>query len=206
MSIGTYFHYLPTGEILCSGTCPEQEIEIQVPLPGAKVAKGVADWSADYYDVSTGRVIAKPPQPSAFHQWDWPSKSWIPELETARTTRKREVDAERERVSILPLAFDNKLLDADTKAQKNLSDKLQEVRERLRLNLPMPVELLVWRGADNVTHTFSDLQSYHDWLSGFTIAIAERGTRFYMRAWQHKYNIDQLSSIEKLLNYSISFD
>lgn len=76
MNYAQYFHYLPTGEILSTGSCPEHEVDIQVPLPGAKVANGAADWSADYYDVATKTVRKKPQRPSEFHEFDYLGKSW----------------------------------------------------------------------------------------------------------------------------------
>jgi len=201
--IAHFFCHDDEGQIMSSGSCPVSMLQYQTAPSGLTLREGLANHLTDYWDGE--KVVAKPPQPSPFHTWDWPTKTWLPDVTKARESRKAEVDSERERHSVLPLTFDGKLLDADLKAQKNLSDKLQEVRERLRLNIPMPMELLVWRDADNVTHTFSDLQSYHDWLSAFAISIAERGTRLYTQAWQHKASIEQLSTVEDAVNYSISF-
>lgn len=143
-------------------------------------------------------------RPSPYHQSRIDSPGWEPDLNRAVSARKIEIETERIRRNFLPIIYDGKNLDADATAQKNLSDKLQGVRERIRLGIAMAPELLVWKDADNIVYSWPDLQGYHDWLSRYTIALEERGTRLYLAWWQHKTNIEALSTVEEILAYDIT--
>lgn len=136
--------------------------------------------------VQNGEFIPFPAKPSTHHTWDWPTKSWLPDLPSAIAARKKEIDRERDRRINLPLTYDGKVLDADMTARDNLKAKLEEVRERIRLNMPMAPELLVWRDNSNQTHSWLTIDAYHDWLAGYAVAMSDRGTRCYACAWHHK--------------------
>lgn len=195
---------LESGEIQATGEAPDGAgFSHFLPELTIRECSEVVTPTSHYWNGEA--LVAIPTKPTPHHMWDWGTKSWFADVCKAKQAKKIAVDSAREVQNTLPLVYDSKNLDADLQAQKNLSDKLQEVRERIRINSPMPAELLIWRDADNVTHTFTDLQSYHDWLSGFTIAIAERGTRLYTKAWQHKHSIEQLTTVDEVLNYSIGF-
>ena len=136
--------------------------------------------------VQNGELVPFPEKPSPHHDWDWSTKSWLPSLEGAKAAKKRDIDALRSAMIDAPLDYDGKSLDADQSARDNLKAKLEEVRERIRLGIPMLSELLVWRDADNVTHSWPTIEAYHDWLAGFAVAMSERGTRCYACGWHHK--------------------
>lgn len=53
--------------------------EAELDVPGANY--GI---DATHY-VENGALTAFPAKPSEFHDWDWPSKSWAPNLAAART-------------------------------------------------------------------------------------------------------------------------
>ena len=72
-----YFHYLPSGEIICTGECPEAELKIQVPLPNASIGVGKANYLTHFYNSDTKRVELKPERPSSYHEWDYPLKQWV---------------------------------------------------------------------------------------------------------------------------------
>ena len=160
------------------------------------------DLAAVY--VNEGRILNKPPQPSPHHDWDWTTKSWLPNLDAAKATKKAEIEAERNRRISEPLIYDGKVLDADMTARDNLKAKLEEVRERIRLNMTMAPELLVWRDNGNQTHSWPTIEAYHGWLAGYAVAMSDRGTRCYACAWHHKDTIEQLTTVETVMNYTIS--
>ena len=156
-----------------------------------------------YYDFDKKEIVyrgAKPPH----HQWDWPTKSWLPNLDAAKDAKKAEIEAERNSRISEPLIYDGKVLDADQAARDNLKAKLEEVRERIRLNMPMAPELLVWRDNANVTHSWATIEAYHDWLGGYAVAMSDRGTRCYACAWFHKDAIGQLNVMDDIMNYDLS--
>lgn len=133
-----------------------------------------------------------------------PGVGWVPQIEIAEGHKSAEIDQERTRRNFLPIIYTGKRLDADATAQNNLSNKLQEVRERVRLGIPMPPELLVWKGEDNVVHVWETDQAYLDWLAGFAIAVSERGTRLYGAAWAHKTAIAAMTTVDAILDYDIT--
>ena len=156
------------------------------------------------YMVFEGQLLHIGPRPSLFHYPDIATRGWVGAPILARDSRKVEIEQERARRNFLPILADGVRLDADATAQKNLSDKLQEVRESIRLGLVMPPSLMVWKDADNHIHVFTNIQAYHDWLSIFTIAISQRGTMLYAAAWQHKAAIATLEDIDAILGYDMT--
>ena len=148
-------------------------------------------------------IVVMPARPSAYHDFDYTTHTWTSRLADAIAARKTDVNAERDRRNYLPITVDGVTLDADLVAQRNLSDKKSEADERLRLGIAMPTDLLIWKDYHNELRTFSDLQAYADFISGFVIALAERGTRLYVVSWTHKDAIDALTNVEDVLAYDI---
>lgn len=147
------------------------------------------------------------PRPTKYHQWN-PSNftfELVPDaLNLARVDRKNEIEQERRVRNTTVISYDDKNLDGDATAQKNLADKLAGVKERLRLSVSMDPAIMVWKDADNLIHTWNDLQAYCDWLAGYVIALEDRGTRLYAAAWQHKLNLEALTTVEDILAYDIT--
>ena len=163
------------------------------------------DWLLQHLYLSSSEgVVKRPEKPSIFHYWDHDLFCWQPNLPASITYRGREVDAERDRRLNLPFIYDNKRLDADARARENLKSKLEEIKAREALLQPMPTEMLVWRDADNITHTWATQEAYKAWLEGFTIAMSERGTRLYAAAWQHKANIAALTDVDAIVGYDVT--
>lgn len=144
------------------------------------------DYSWVEVDGDGNRVLITAPTKPPHHDWNWPTKSWLPNLDAAKAAKKVEIEAERNRRINEPLIYDGKALDADQAARDNLKAKLEEVRERIRLNMPMAPELLVWRDNGNQIHAWPTIEAYHDWLAGYAVAMSDRGTRCYACAWHHK--------------------
>ena len=163
-----------------------------IPVEGA--------WENHY--VSGGVLLEFPAKPSPHHEWDWTTKSWIPDLPAAISARKAEINVERDRRISLPLLYDGKNLDADARARENLKSKLEEIKSREALNQPMPQQMMVWRDADNITHSWPTQEAYKAWLEGFVVSMSERGTMIYAACWAHKGNIVALTSVEDVLNYN----
>lgn len=189
------------GRIIRAGTCLEEEFSTQA-AEGETVFPVFTDPSLGFF--VEREFVPFPDKPSEYHVWDWPTKSWLPHLDAAKVAKKAEIEAERNRRITEPLTYDGKVLDADQTARDNLKAKLEEVRERIRLNMPMPPELLVWRDHGNQTHSWPTIEAYHDWLAGYAVAMSERGTRCYACAWYHKDALEQLSVLEDIVNYDLT--
>lgn len=112
---------------------------------------------------------------------------------------KQRLAAARIRLSTAPIEYDGKNVDADPTAQTNIASKLAEITARRRLGSEMPAPLLIWRDADNITHSFPSMDAYEDWLLGLTIAIAERATVAYVQAWLQGAAFDAMETSEEIM-------
>ena len=70
--------YAATGQILRTGSCPDDHVSIQAQT-GEFVMVGVVNNSAQYVDATATppALISYPTQQDRYHTWDWPTKSWI---------------------------------------------------------------------------------------------------------------------------------
>lgn len=192
-----------TGEILRTVSASADLIAANVQA--GEVYVEVSEFvTGDTHYVDSGALVEKPPQPSGFHQWDSTTRQWVADLAAVRSFARHRVDRERERRIASPLAYDGKSLDADDTARTNLSNKITEMDKRIALGITTPPQLLVWRDANNTTWSWATPVDYVNWLGGFAVAMAERGTLNYMAAWQHKANIDALTTVEDVLAYDFS--
>lgn len=190
-----------TGRVVRYGTCPENQLGVQAQ-PGERLLE--VEGSFDQY-VDNDILIPVPVRPSDCHDWNWQMKTWEANLQKARDKTLSLLDPERHRRNQLPIIYDGKLLGAkELPDQKNLSDKKSGVQERLRLGVGMDPDDMVWKDEDNIVHQWVDLQAYYDWLSGYVIALEDRGTKLYRAMWQHKENINALTNIEDILAYDVT--
>jgi Domain of unknown function (DUF4376) len=182
------FFHPATGEVVQTAGFPG----------GADVAQTLADAIAcDWIELTENEAVAGiayvqdgqlhlAGEPPAMHAWDWSAKAWGPDLAAAKAAKLREIERERDRRITAVIAYAGANVDADERAQKNVSNKLAEIAQREALSQPMPTELLVWRDADNNMHAFATPGEYLAWLGGLAVAMAERGTLAYAWSWQAK--------------------
>ena len=192
-----------TGRVIQTCTCHDEGSAV-FDIAGTHTVVSPVEHSVDAVYYSGTELTEFPVKPSPYHEWDWTTKSWLPNLDAAKAAKKAEIETERMQRINAPLIYDGKVLDADQTARDNLKAKLEEVRERIRLNMPMAPELLVWRDNSNVTHSWPTIEAYHDWLAGYAVAMSDRGTRCYACAWHHKDTLGQLSVLEDITNYNLS--
>lgn len=189
----SFIHVAPDGRICGFGSVPQGGIIF--PLDGCETIEGViAAPEAAYWDFEAQSLAPISPQPTAFHAWDWPTKQWFPNLDHAIATRKREIDAERERRNTLPIAYGGSLFDADATALRNIAGW----QTQLAAGAVLP-EGFVWRDADNVDHPADAA-----FLNGLGAAITLRGTALYQAAWTHKANIAALTDIDAIIGYDVT--
>jgi hypothetical protein len=153
------------------------------------------------YRFMNNQLVELAPRPSDRHIWS--GSAWVPDLITAKADLDTQIERERDKRIYSLIAYDNKVIDADPVSQKNLANKIAEMQAKKELNLPTSVEMLLWRDADNVTHSWETAEAYLDWLYGFAVVLSERGTQIYASSWQHKGNIAALTTLEALENYNI---
>ena len=186
---------LATGQILRSVSCTQEQAAASCDAGQFFVPTEVRD---DEHYIVDGVPVAFPAKPSAFHQWDWATRQWQPDLADALARKLAEIETERDHRINAPITYDGAVIDGDAVAQKNISDKLLEISQREALADPMPAELMVWRDAANVMHPFSDQDTYKAWLGGLAVALAQRGTEAYAWSWNKKAQARAATTLEQL--------
>mgnify|MGYP001440517308 FL=1 len=84
-----------TGEVIKKKTSPETSKLNLVLAPGEDAIE--ADLSGVYVDITTVRPVPFPAKPSPHHEWDWPTKSWLPNLDAARESQRQAWNIWRDR-------------------------------------------------------------------------------------------------------------
>ena len=84
-----------TGEVIKKKTSPETSKLNLVLAPGEDAIE--ADLSGVYVDITTVRPVPFPAKPSPHHDWDWATKSWLPNLNAARESQRQAWNAWRDR-------------------------------------------------------------------------------------------------------------
>jgi hypothetical protein len=151
----------------------------------------------EYSYVEGGRWITAPAQPSPYHAWDWPTKSWIADLSAAASARARDVAIELDRRNSAPCAgFD---------ADKLSRDRISSMIARLQRGDGLPAGWIGWRDASNDMHWVADdAATVLANLTALSRAIENREQALLIAAWQHKAAIAALTSVEALLAYDVT--
>lgn len=87
-----FYAYEPSGRIVMTGTCPDDQLKLQV-VPGAAVAEGRADQRTQYRSAA-GQLVNLPTRPSPHHQFDYGAEVWVGD----ETSAWAAVRAERDRL------------------------------------------------------------------------------------------------------------
>lgn len=200
MNIITFARFDDTGRYLMTVTAAESSLEHENP---ARVYVGEVDPAREFHNFQTGLPAQKGAQPSPFHGFDWTSKAWVADLAAIRTAKRSAIEAQREaRIYAPVIVYDGANLDADATSQRNITEKLNDIARREQQSDPMPAQMLMWRDADNVDHTFADQAAYRSWLNGLAIALGLRGTQAYAWSWAKKAALEALGDdVEGLLAF-----
>lgn len=149
----------------------------------------------------------RPARPGENYLWDQLTVAWVPDYDRVRAELSRQLEQERSRRNQYAIEVNAAMFDGNNTAQTNLKNKIEEVRSRIELGIAMPAELLVWRDANNQTHSWPDINSYYQFLQTYAIALADRGTRLYIKMWQHKAAIQALidanTAVEQVQAYPV---
>ena len=173
-------------------------------VPGPDVDDPIEVHTKGYWLTSDGiwQQLGAPPSPN--YRIDQINKVWVPDYDRVQSQISRQLDQERNRRNQYDIEVNGVMFDGNNTAQTNLKSKIEEVRNRIELGIAMPAELLVWRDANNQTHNWADIQSYYQFLQSYAIALADRGTRLYMKMWQHKAVIAALTDVDAIVGYDVT--
>lgn len=190
-----YLQYDDQGRILCTGSAPDGS---DVSHLGSVIIQS-APFDADVLEcyVDAGAVVRRSPRPSSFHDWDWPTKSWLPNLDAARASKLQQVSAELNTRLYLPCnGFD---------ANKISRERISGMIARLQRGDGLPAGWLGWRDASNDMHWVADdAATVLASLTALSLAIENREQALLVASWQHKANIAALTDIHAILAYDVT--
>ena len=141
--------------------------------------------------------IPLPEKPSPYHDWDWTTKSWLPNLDAARSARLQEVTAELNTRLYLPCnGFD---------ADKTSRERISGMIARLQRGDGLPAGWVGWRDAENTMQwAADDAATVLANLTALSRAIEDREQTLLIAAWQHKAAIAALTDIDAILAYDVT--
>ena len=90
-----YIQYGDFGEVLCVGSAPDSA---DLSSMGNTITVGsIVGVGAETHYVQNGELIPFPAKPSPHHEWDWTTKSWLPNLDAARESQRQAWNVWRDR-------------------------------------------------------------------------------------------------------------
>jgi len=135
-----------------------------------------------------------PAKPSPHREWDWTTKSWLPNLDAARASKLQQVAAELSTRLYLPCNG----FDADKVSRERISGTIA----RLQRGDGLPAGWLGWRDASNQQWwAEDDAATVLANLTALSCAIEDREQALLIASWQHKANLNALEDFNAILSY-----
>ena len=179
----------PSGLVFARMQSTEAEAIANTPSGGRVVFfPGDADW----FEGDDPKTL--PERPSPHHEWDWTTKSWLPNLAAARESKLRQVAAElNARLYLSCNGFD-----ADAVSRERISGTIA----RLQRGGGLPAGWIGWRDASNQQRwAEDDAATVLASLVALSCAIEDREQALLIVSWQHKANIAALTDIDAIIGY-----
>ena len=184
---------LITGEILRCGDAPSEWCEFQAQNNDEALHIGFA-FDANEFFFEGDVPVRKHVKPSPYHEWDWTTKSWLPNLDAARKDRLQEVATELNKRLYLPCNG----FDADNVSRGRISGTIA----RLQRGDGLPAGWIGWRDASNQQQwATDDAATVLANLTTLCRAIEDREQALLIATWQHKANIAALTDIDAIIGY-----
>ena len=190
-----YIQHDPEGRILCVGTAP---LGADLSVLGLVITQDAPfDVNFSEYYVQDGAIVSRPSQPSPYHDWDWPTKSWLPNLDAARESKLQQVSTELNARLYLPCNG----FDADKVSRERISGTIA----RLQRGDGLPAGWMGWRDAANeMRWVTDDAATVLANLTALSRAIEDREQALLVAGWTHKANIAALEDIDTILAYDVT--
>lgn len=171
--------------------------EGQSSMPWTPTITGLADYSWVEVDGGGNKTLHSAPPKPEHHEWDWPTKSWLPNLDAAKAAKKAEVEAELARRIYLPYNG----FDADPLSRERISGTIA----RLQRGDPLPAGWVGWRDFSNQQQwAADDAVTVLANLTALSRAIEDREQALLIAAWTHKAAIASLADIDAALAYPVA--
>ena len=189
------YEYGSYGEILRRIDAPNKDVDSYVESGQYVLSESTFDDLTHY--VQNGELVPFPEKPSPHHEWDWPTKSWLPNLDAAKAAKKTGIESELARRLYLPCNG----FDADKVSRERISGMVS----RLQRGDGLPTGWMGWRDASNQQRWVTDdAATVLANLTALSRAIEDREQALLVASWTHKENITKLQTIEEILQYDVT--
>ena len=200
-----YIQYnVATGEITQIFDCSENDSIEHLSGYGYGIIESDGDYPDGY--VQNDELVPFPERPSPYHEWDCPTKSWLPNLAAAREVKLQQVTAELGIRLYLPCNG----FDADKVSRERISGMIA----RLQRGDGLPVGWVGWRDASNDMHwAADDAATVLTSITALSLAIENREQVLLIAAWQHKATLESVAQnselddeqkLQQILSYNVS--
>lgn len=140
------------GRYVSTGVVPADSITLLEP--GIYIGEVNAQTQ---YHTDAGPVDI-PPRPTLGHDFDWVTKTWLPNLDRAKAEKWEEIKAARDAAKQMPLATPYGDFDADPAGRSNIVDVAQAVQTLAQTLAPLDQPTVNFTLHDNTTVTLTAQQ------------------------------------------------
>lgn len=182
-----YIYRINTGEITQLVYARQQDVENFLrPGLAALVHDVVLDDSTHY--IQNGELVPFPEKPSPHHEWDWPTKSWLPNLDAAREAQRQSWNVWRDRELVAGYPHSGHVFHSDDRFMAELQLILKGY-ERGHLTGTSAI-----RTKDNGT-----LQMTHAEIETLLLVIGLHRQAIYQQSWVGKDALAGLTTLEDIV-------
>lgn len=183
-----------TGQVLRTVTCQEEDVLLNVNSGELWLDAEVSD---ETHYVQNGELVPFPAKPSPHHEWDWTTKSWLPNLDATRSSKLEKIAAELNARLYLPCSG----FDADRVSRERISGMIA----RLQRGDGLPAGWIGWRDAGNQQRwATDDAATVLANLTALSRAIEDREQALLVASWAHKDAIAALEDIDAIIAYDVT--
>jgi hypothetical protein len=186
MSYLNYLQYDESGRVLCTGSAPVSANLSDLGLVITSDEPFSVDFSEEY--IQDGEIIRRPQSPSPHHEWDWVTKSWLPNLDAARESQRQAWNAWCDRELIAGYTHNGHVFHSDDRFIAELQLILKGY-ERGHLTGTSAIRTL-----DNAV-----LQMTHAEIESLLLLIGLRRQAIYAQSWAGKDALGDLTTLEDIV-------
>ena len=175
-----------SGELLRSVSTSVGAIEFQLSA-GEQFLEIEHVGPGEHY-VQNGELVSFPAKPSPHHEWDWTTKSWLPNLDAARESQLQAWNAWRDRELVAGHSHNGHVFHSDDRFMAELQLILKGY-ERGHLTGTFAI-----RTRDNST-----LQMTHAEIESLLLLIGLHRQAIYAQSWVGKDALAGLTTLEDIV-------
>ena len=176
-----------TGRVVQTCSCPDEENAI-FDIAGTHTVFSSVEYGVDAVYYNGTELTDFPVQPSPHHEWDWTTKSWLPNLDAARESQRQAWNAWRDRELVAGYSHNGHVFHSDDRFMAELQLILKGY-ERGHITGTSAI-----RTRDNGT-----LQMTHAEIEGLLLLIGLHRQAIYQQSWAGKDALASLTTLEDIV-------